>query len=219
MATRAALRPTPVAHARGVPILGAMELTTRQAELADVALGIVGHDGMAAVTFRSVALASGWSLGAVQKAFSSKEELLRAMFARLREASGAVPPGEPGRPTLAGWLTDLMLGMLPLDDRRRTLTLQGSAFSERAAFDAATGEAIRASDDEIRGLLAQLVRRAKVEGEVAGEVEADQVAWAYLALAQGFAAQLLYDPRPENEVCERVALVVAGLLPFPTPAG
>ena len=196
--------------------MSAMELTKRQAELADAALGIVGRDGMAAVTFRSVAAASGCSLGAVQKAFHSKEELLGAMFARLRAATGAVPPGEPGRPTLRSWLTDLMLGMLPVDDRRRALTLQASAFSERAAFDAATGEAIRASDDQIRGLLAQLVERAKAEDEVSSEVDADQAAWSYLALAQGLAAQLLYDPHPEDEVRGRVHLAVAGLLPQPT---
>jgi len=45
-------------------------LSARQGELADAALRILGRDGIAAVSFRAVAAESGWSLGAVQKAFA-----------------------------------------------------------------------------------------------------------------------------------------------------
>ena len=61
-----------------------MDLSPRQAEFADAALRLVARDGLSAVTFRSLAAEAGMSLGAVQKAFPSKEQLLRAMFGRLR---------------------------------------------------------------------------------------------------------------------------------------
>lgn len=61
-----------------------MSLTPRQAELADAVLGLIAREGIAGVSYRAVAAESGWSLGAVQKAFPSKGEMLSAAFARLR---------------------------------------------------------------------------------------------------------------------------------------
>lgn len=176
-----------------------MKLTPRQSELADAALRLLGRAGMAGVTFRSVAQESGWSLGAVQKAFPSREDLERAMLSRLREQAGPAPTSEPGRPTLHAWLTDLLCSLLPLDAPRRALVIRGAAFADRAAFDASIGATIAASDGELRGLLASLVRRALAEGELSG-LDPDAVAWHFLALAQGVSAQLLYEPRPEPEV-------------------
>mgnify|MGYP000915320223 CR=1 FL=1 len=59
-----------------------MELTDRQRELAEVALGIVAADGMAAVTFRSVAAASGWSF-ATHRTDQPPETALLALHRRL----------------------------------------------------------------------------------------------------------------------------------------
>jgi AcrR family transcriptional regulator len=112
-----------------------VSLTPRQVELADAALRIVARQGMRAVTFRSVAAESGWSLGAVQKAFATKVDLHAAMFARLRGSVGPAPTHEPGRPTLHAWLVELVASVLPLDERRRDLELQGAAFAELAAHD------------------------------------------------------------------------------------
>ena len=75
------------------------------------------------------------SLGAVQKAFPSKDaHAARDVRATPRHS---VPQAlvEPGRPTLRAWLVDLMVSVLPLDEPRRAAELQGGAFVERAAFD------------------------------------------------------------------------------------
>jgi AcrR family transcriptional regulator len=187
-------------------------LTARQSELADAALRILGRDGIAAVSFRAVATESGWSLGAVQKAFASKADLDAAVLQRLRESSVTMPPGEPGRPTLRGWLVELALAVLPLDAARREATLRGAAFAERAAFDEAIGRTIAGGDAGIRGLVARLVSRARAEGEVPAELDPDRVAWAFLALITGAATQLLYDPVPEDDVRTLVDDAVRGLL-------
>lgn len=189
-----------------------MDLTVRQAELADAGLRLVAREGMGSVTFRAIAAESGWSLGAVQKAFSSKGQILRAMFARLRQTSVVLPPDEPGRPTLHGWLVELLLCLLPLDEPRRTALLHGAAFAERAAYDPEIGAAIAASDTELRGLLAALVRRAQGEGEVAAGADPDVVARAFLALATGLATQCLYDPLGPDEARRFAVEAVAGLL-------
>ena len=187
-------------------------LTPRQAELADAALRILGREGIAAVSFRAVAAESGWSLGAVQKAFASKALLDAAVLQRLRETSVAIPPGEPGRPTLRAWLVELMLAVLPLDEPRRQATLQGAAFAERAAFDESIGRVIAEGDEGIRSLVARLVRRAQSESDVPAGLDPDHVAWAFLALATGAATQFLYDPAPEPVVRARIEAALGGLL-------
>lgn len=189
-----------------------MELTPRQAEFADAALRLLARQGMAAVTFRAVAAEAGASLGALQKAVPSKAELLRAMFARLRETASGPALAAPGRPTLAGWLVELMVSVLPLDEARRAAELQAVAFAERAAYDPDIAAAVGTSDQELRGALARLVRRAKAEGEVAAGVDPDAVAWAVLAFMQGMASQLLYDPAGADVVRGQCRWVVDAIL-------
>lgn len=189
-----------------------VDLTPRQTELADAALALVARGGIGQVSFRSVAAESGWSLGAVQKAFATKEDLLAAMFARLRASAAAGPATEPGRPTLSAWLLELFCTIMPLDEQRRALQLQGAAFSEQAAFDPGIGHAIAASDEETRGLLAMLVARAQREGEIDAHIDPESVAWSFLALAQGVATQLLYDPQPEADVRRRAHTAIDRLL-------
>ena len=189
-----------------------MELTPRQAEFADAGLRLLARDGMAAVSFRTVAAEAGMSLGAVQKAFPSKAVMLASMFSRLRATASAPVLADPGRPTLRAWLVTLMVAVLPLDEARRAAELQGAAFAERAAFDPDIAAAIATSDDEMRTGLAQLVQRAQSEGEVDESVDPDAAAAALLALMQGMATQLLYDPKPEAAARRQCAWIVDAIL-------
>jgi AcrR family transcriptional regulator len=148
----------------------------------------------------------------VQKAFPSKERMLAAAFAQLRQTAAPLPPGEPGRPTLRSWLVALLLGILPLDEARITAQRQGDAFAQRALTDPVIAAAIAESDSQIRGLLASLIARARAEGEVPQHVHPATAAWALLALAQGLAAQLLYMPDPETDVRDRLDSTVGALL-------
>lgn len=189
-----------------------MSLSQRQMEFADAALRLVARDGLSSVTFRSVAAEAGMSLGAVQKAFPSKEDLLRAMFARHRETASLPVLGEPGRPTLHEWFVALMVTVLPLDSSRRAAELQGAAFVERAPFDADIAKAVAASDRELRAAFASLVRRAQAETELPASLDPDATAWALLAFMQGMASQLLYDPLPEGIVRDQCRFIVDSLL-------
>lgn len=189
-----------------------MDLTVRQCQFADAALALLARDGLRAVSFRSVAAEAGWSLGAVQKAFATKDELLRAMFIRLRQTTVGQLAGEPGRPTLPAWLTRLLVGLLPLTDAARAATTHAAAFADRAAFEPGIAHAVAASDRSVRDLVADGVRQAQADGEVAHELDAEAFAWVFLGLARGLATQLLYDPLPRAEVESRVADAVARLL-------
>ena len=194
------------------PYSDPVERTGRQIELADAGLRLVAGEGMGSVTFRAVAAESGWSLGAVQRAFGSKEDLQAAMLERLRTSVEPQVPGEPGRPTLHAWLVELVIAVAPFDDRRRAMQRQGHAFAELAPFDDRIGRIIAEDDDRLRALLARLVRRAQSEGEIENSVDAEGVAWSVLALMQGVASQLLYDMQSEADVRRWVDAVVQGVL-------
>ena len=193
-------------------ILIGVELTRRQAELADFALRLIARDGLPGLSFRAVAAAAGCSLGAVQKAFPSKERMLAAAFAQLRRTAAPLPPGQPGRPTLRSWLVALLLGILPLDEPRIAAQRQGDAFAQRALTDPGIAAAIAESDTQVRGLLASLIARARAENEVPQHVDPATTAWAVLALAQGLAAQLLYMPEPETTIRDRLDSTIGALL-------
>jgi AcrR family transcriptional regulator len=189
-----------------------MKLTPRQVDFADAALRLLAREGMASVTFRSVAAESGMSLGAVQKALPSKDVMLRVMFARLRETSAGPAQNEPGGPTVESWLVERMMSLLPLDEARRAAELQRVSFAERAAFDPGIAAAVAASDHDLRGALAEMMRQAKSAGQLAASVDPDAAAWAARAFVQGMASQLLYDPAPEEAVRRQCQWIVKTLL-------
>ena len=188
-----------------------MQLTPRQAEFADAALRLVAREGMGSVSFRAVAAESGMSLGAVQKAFATKDEMQGAMFQRMRATAAAPALGEPGRPTLLAWLTGLTLAILPLDAERRAAQLQAAAFADRAAFDPALSAVIAEGDHELMGNIARLIGRGIMEGEVDSGADPGATARAWLAYVQGLATQLLYDERELSAVEADVRYTLARL--------
>ena len=187
----------------------------RTDELAAAALRLVTVGGLPAVTFRSVAAESGWSLGAVQKTFPTKDALVRATLAYAQSSIAVRLSVDPGRPTLRAWLVELVMATLPLDAARRSACLVGVAVSDRAPFDPELAGSLAAWDAELRGNLARLAGRARHEGELHPLVDGEDLARAVLAFAAGLAGQLLYDPVDEATVLALVQGVVAGLTPGP----
>lgn len=187
----------------------------RTDELAAAALRIVTDRGLPAVTFRAVAAESGWSLGAVQKTFRTKDDLVRATLTYAQASVTARLSVDPGRPTLRAWLGDLVLATLPLDDARRSACLIGVAVSDRAPFDPELAGALSAWDAELCASIARLAARARSEGELHPAVDGEHLARAVVAFAAGLAGQLLYDRRDEEGVLALVRATIEALTPPP----
>jgi len=192
-----------------------MELTERQIEIADAGLRVLAQHGFGAVSFRAVAGESGWSLGAVQKAFPNKDELLAAMMHQMRVTAATAAFVDPGRPTLHRWLTNLLISLQPLDAVRRDTMLRAIAFDHLAHHNARIARAIAASDDVLRRNLASLTRKAQQAGDVDPRLDADALARTFLALAEGMASQLLYDPTSADAAARYADYAVARLLGMP----
>jgi AcrR family transcriptional regulator len=196
-----------------------MATTARIEEFADATLRVVVRDGLAGVSYRSVAAESGWSLGAVQKAFPTKRHLLGAALRRTRTLVPAKIGTAPGHPTLRSRLVELVLLTLPLDEQRRRVVLVGMAFADRAPYDAAIAQSLADGDAEIRGNLQLLFRRAVHEGELDPSIDHEHLARLILSLAAGLAGQLLYDSVPENQVRALVDMAIHALLTPSPPSG
>lgn len=189
----------------------------RTDELASAALRIVAREGLSAVTMRAVAAESGWSLGAVQKTFRLKSDLIRATLTYAQNQVSDAVSIEPGRPTLCEWLVGLVMATLPLDEERRSSCLIGLAFSDRAPFDPEIATSLREWDQKVRSQLGRLAARAHAEGELDRSVDGDQLARAVLAFAAGLASQLLYDPIDEGSASVIVTSTIRALTPSPAP--
>ena len=187
----------------------------RTDELASAALRIVTREGLGAVTFRRVAAESGWSLGAVQKTFRSKSELIGATLKFAQKRVSEEVSVAPGRPTLAAWLANLVMATLPLDAERRSACLIGIAFSDRAPFDPAIAESLRAWDEELRRRLSMLAGRAHAEGELDRRIDSARLARAVVAFAAGLASQLMYDPMDEESARTLVKATIHALTSSP----
>lgn len=187
-------------------------MSARTEEFADAALRIVARDGLHGLSFRTVAREAGWSLGAVQKAFATKDELLHAALTRAQSTVAGTFSAEPAKPTLQRWLVELVMATLPIDKERRAAVIVGVAFADRAPFDEKIAATIRSADEAIRSQLVRLFAWRRAEGELRARLDDDTLARAILAFSSGLAGQLLYDPRPITEVEVMVTEVVASTM-------
>lgn len=108
----------------------------RRAEIADALLRLVESRGMAAATMRETAAASGVSLGAVQRCFGTREEMVLFALTRINErfrarVLAAVSPGAPPREAARTLVTE----MLPFAEPGRADARVGLAFQGVAAGD------------------------------------------------------------------------------------
>ncbi|WP_211257178.1 TetR/AcrR family transcriptional regulator [Streptomyces megasporus] len=178
--------------------LGARHAERRQ-RIAEALLAIIDSRGLEAAGLRDVAREAGVSLGAVQHYFRSKDEMVlfgleyigKRGDARVRRRLGASPDALPVRAVLR----DILVELLPADDRRATELRIATAFTARALVTPELAEHLRRGYESLHELLALLVRRGQVTGEIAGDHDPDRTAAALLALAEGLGTHVLVGHR------------------------
>jgi AcrR family transcriptional regulator len=176
------------------PRRGERRLITR-AQLLDAAERVFARDGVRGASVDAIALEAGYSTGAVYSNFKGKEDLFLTLVEeridpRLANVYEAVE-------------AELAVGVPPLEAARRFVSaLRGERdaflllidFWGQAVRDPAAAERFAQRHARLRATVGNLLEAAIPEHETGLGLPTDQLATTLIALANGFAIELLADP-------------------------
>lgn len=163
----------------------------RRVQIAGAVFRLAGEQGLEGVTLRDVATRAGVSMGAVQRCFRTKEEMLvfalgqlsTRVTARITAMDSGSTAG-PARDALGHTLTEVAL----VGAEHRAEARVWLAFLAQAAVTPALAEVLRNNYAELQPLLVRLIRQA---GGANSAAAARREAHALLALADGLTAHTL----------------------------
>ncbi|QFG20767.1 TetR/AcrR family transcriptional regulator [Actinomadura sp. WMMB 499] len=160
----------------------------RRRDVADALFRIAAREGLDGVSMRTVATEAGFSLGAVQRYFQTKDEMLSFAFARAAEAARArlaAIRAEPDGRTFPEELRRAMLGYLPADESRLAEARIWAAFHAEAAVRPAFADALNELDAEARANLRAAIAAAQETGGLPAGRPAEELAELILVLLDG----------------------------------
>ncbi|SHF91006.1 TetR/AcrR family transcriptional regulator [Streptoalloteichus hindustanus] len=168
---------------------------SRRQHIAQAVCELIGRHGLEGVTLREVAAQAGVSMGAVQRCFRAKEEML--VFAqehvnrRVTERARARIAESPRPGSVTTMLEQTLVAMLAVDDEDLLDARVWMAFTAQAALDPALAAVQRAHYAGLTELLAVLLRTGQENGQIRPEVDAESEADALITLADGLTVQVL----------------------------
>ncbi|RKT10967.1 TetR family transcriptional regulator [Streptomyces sp. 1114.5] len=181
----------------------------RRRQIAEAVCLLVDEHGLAAVTLRDVATRAEVSMGAVQRCFRTKEEMLLFALAHIGERVTARVRSRlsAGPAQSAATRLGLVAGEVALlREEHRAEARIWLAFVAGAAVTPILAQTLRSSYAELEELMARLV------GEAAGEaLDPAAEARTLLALADGLTAHVLIGHRTAEEAEEVLHTYLAGL--------
>jgi AcrR family transcriptional regulator len=201
----------------GRPRRGERRLLTR-AQLLDAAERVFARDGLRGASVETIALEAGYSTGAIYSNFKGKEDLFLALIeeridprlAKVYEAAEA----------------ELAAGAAPLEAARRFVSMLRHErdavlllidFWAQAVRDPTAADRFAARHAHLRAILARLLAAAARDTTTELELPKEQLATTLIALANGFAIELLADPDtvPDDLFGHAVAALIRGARAFP----
>ncbi|MFJ2769775.1 TetR/AcrR family transcriptional regulator [Streptomyces sp. NPDC087300] len=167
----------------------------RRRRIAEAVRLLIARSGMESVSLRDVAAEAEVSMGAVQRCFRTKDEML--LFA-LEDISQRVADRAKARieasdtPQSAATLLDRTLSALALvDPEDRTEAQVWVAFVAHATISESVAPVLRDTYAKLHDLLVWLLDYGRSTGEFTPDVNAPAEARALLALTDGLTAQVL----------------------------
>ncbi|WP_030607623.1 TetR/AcrR family transcriptional regulator [Streptomyces sclerotialus] len=167
----------------------------RRRQIAEAVCTLIARSGLEAVSLRDVATEANVSMGAVQRCFRTKEDMLLSALehisqhvsgrAEQRIAAAASP--EAAATLLAHTLTELAL----LDEESKTLAHVWLAFATRASAGDKVAAVLHDTYAKLHDLITWLIRYGQDTGEVPRSFDPDGEADTLLALADGLTVHVL----------------------------
>ncbi|PZF62973.1 TetR/AcrR family transcriptional regulator [Curtobacterium sp. MCBD17_013] len=201
---------TSAGAAEDAPRRGYRKGAERRAQILDEMIRMVAEQGVDASSIRSVADALGISHAALRHYFSSRDELLVAVYREheVRTVSAADPP------------TSAIGDMRESTDRNRSVPGLVQLYTTLAADAVQEGhpgtrEFMRERFRSLRHDLAELIRRDQEAGRIRADLDPQDLASLSIAASDGLQVQWLLDPEAVDGA--RVLRLLESIVP-PGPA-
>ncbi|MFH8381866.1 TetR/AcrR family transcriptional regulator [Kitasatospora sp. NPDC018058] len=171
----------------------------RRRRIAEAVCALIDSQGLEGVTLRDVASRAEVSMGAVQRCFRTKDEMLRFALDHIGEqvtgrahARLVAAPAQSAASAVGHVVGEVTL----LREEHRAEARIWLAFLAAAAVNPSLAASLRSSYADLEGLLTRLV------AEASGSVDARREARAALALADGLTGHVLIGQRTPEEAEE-----------------
>ncbi|MFI7098635.1 TetR/AcrR family transcriptional regulator [Streptomyces sp. NPDC050161] len=171
-----------------------VDYDSRRRQVVAAAFALVSERGLEGVTMRDVATRAGVSVGAVQRCFSGKEEMVVSVVEEMNQRvsarvqgriAGSVTPG-----AAATMLEHTLAGIVPHDEQSLAETRVWLAFTAHASVTPGLAAVQRKQYEGLTELVALLLRTAQEAGDVRPTADADQEADALIAFTDGLGMQV-----------------------------
>jgi AcrR family transcriptional regulator len=180
-----------------IPRVDQKHLEARREQILEAAIECFAHNGFHRTTMQDIMREAGLSVGAPYRYFKSKEQMIEAIaaerHARDREIileAGAKEDIPKVLRTLIDRFEQALLDPRDRKGRRMAMQLWTEALRNPRIL-----KTVRKGVDEPRRMLAAIVTRARDNDEMPKDIDPDAMARVLIALFQGFALQLAWDPR------------------------
>jgi AcrR family transcriptional regulator len=170
----------------------------RRRQVIDAVYALADEKGLEGVTLRDVARQAGVSMGAIQRSFRSKDEMLALALTHVSEKFTArVQMATVEQPHAALALARVAADLALLGTDQRPEAQVWLAFAARAAVTPPMAKILKENYPEAHKLLTGLIREAARSSGAA--VDAELEARTLLALADGLTVQVLLGQLEQNE--------------------
>ncbi|MFI0978499.1 TetR/AcrR family transcriptional regulator [Streptomyces sp. NPDC021093] len=168
---------------------------SRRRQIAQGVFELIAERGLEAATLRDVAARAGVSMGAAQRCFRTKEEMLLFALEHMNQQvtariQAAIADSEDPGSTIT-MLEQTLLGTIPTDEQGRAEARVWLAFSAQAAIDPKLAAVQREQYDGLAELITLLIRVAQDAGGLRDDLDAKSEAEALITYADGLNIQLL----------------------------
>jgi AcrR family transcriptional regulator len=167
----------------------------RRAQIAGALIRVAAKRGLESVSLRHVAAEAGVSSGMVQHYFRTKDEMMSFAMevvkdnATARLAAAAQTLGDS--PSSGVVMRTLLVQLLPLDEARQAEGRVTLAFLAYAAVRPRVAAILREGNAGLRTFVADQLRAAQADAEVAADVDPNRAAAGMLAVVDGLGVQLV----------------------------
>ncbi|MEU6037736.1 TetR family transcriptional regulator C-terminal domain-containing protein [Actinomadura sp. NPDC047616] len=168
---------------------------SRRRQIAQAVFELISEQGMEGATLRDAAARAGVSMGAVQRCFSTKEEMVAFvmdyMNRRITERVQARISGSAEPESAMTMLEETLVGIVPLDEPSLAETKVWLAFTAQAAVNPKLAAVQREHYAGLTELLTLLIRVAQDAGHARPGLDPAQEADSLITFTDGLNVQIL----------------------------